>query len=162
MTLETVFNQMKSLTQDILRDARKDGEIPHGGEVYTFLEWPAKLTALPSVLLSVTGGNLPTQDGWQGPIQHEVSMLYYFPNITTAEGHAQITPMIERVKDKFAANLTLGDRVDNLMPVAPPARWYEGPGTLVYAGREHVGIIFNYLMKAKSSESIVQVSAGTT
>ena len=154
------FDKVKSLMQDILRSSRTAREIKGIGEVYSYNEWPASIKALPTALIGVVNGNLTYQSSWAGPIQHSVGIWIYFPGVTLAEAMKQAVPIIERVKDKFAANLQLAGNVDNFMPA--PGIWYEGPGEIGYGGAEFIGLKFNYLMKMKQSTTAVAIAAGSS
>ena len=153
------FDKVKSLMQDILRSSRTAREIKGIGEVYSYNEWPASIKALPTALIGVVNGNLTYQSSWAGPIQHSVGIWVYFPGVTLAESMKQAIPIIERIKDKFAANLQLDSNADNFQPPPTPARWYEGPGEIGYGSAEYVGIKFNYLMKMKQGSTAVAISA---
>lgn len=123
-------------------------EIPTLGEVYSYNEWPSALIPLPATLIGTVGGD---QDySLAGPLiaKHNVILRVYISlGISLKEATAMAWPWVERVRNKFAADIRLGENADYMLPVSPPALFYDGPGVLEYAGKQYAGIVFNYLLK---------------
>lgn len=100
--------------------------------------------------------------GGPGVWVHELQFTLYTPGLVLPEAYATLVPFIRLVRDKMAANVTLGGlewgdgRVSHWLPLAD-APFYEGPGAVGYGGAEHQGIIFH--MELKEVETGLTVTA---
>jgi hypothetical protein len=123
-------------------------EIPGAGEVFSYNEWPGALLSFPSTLIGTLGGSQDYSVG--GPLIafHNVTLWVYFTQgLSLSEAQAMAWPFVERVRNRFAANMQLNSKVDSFHPPEHPALFYDGPGILEYAGRQFAGLIFNFLLK---------------
>ena len=122
-------------------------ELPTKGAVYSYNEWPATLFAFPSVLIGTLGGS---QDySIAGPMiaNHNVRIwIFMSKGLVLAETQKMAWPLVERVRDRFAQDLTLNAKVNHFIPPPPPAIFYE-VGVTLYGSDEHGAVIFNYDLK---------------
>ena len=139
--------KIESNMEAVLAAAKAAGEIPTSGEVYGYKEWPASISAFPSVLIGSLGG---TQDyGVAAPrIAHHNIRIWVFvaSGLSLKEAQAMAWPFVARVRDQFAQDLTLDGKVNHFIPPTHPAIFYE-VGVVDFAGKSHSAIIFNYDLK---------------
>lgn len=116
------------------------------GGVRDYTDIPSKFMEFPVALI------LPRS----GEIEYSVGLSVEFTNvmiiIVTAatvlpESFSLAVPFIARIRDKIAGNLQLDNTVENIMPIARPAVWYEGPGVIEFGGMNLTGITFFYTVK---------------
>jgi len=112
--------------------------------VYDFDSWPGSIMGTCALIGTKDG----TQDyGMAEPAiaHHGLKIWLYFPSsYTLAQAMGPAVKMIKLVRNQFAGDIQLGGNAEHILPDAP---FYEGPGFLEYAGKGHVGIIFNYDVK---------------
>jgi len=58
------------------------------------------------------------------------------------------------VRNQFAQDMTLDGTCVRILPVTPPALFYDGPGLLEYAGKQYAGLIFNYSLKDRETFTV--------
>lgn len=118
--------------------------------VYDFDSWPGSLMGVCALIGTASG----TQEyGLSQPAiaHHNVKIWVYFPqSYALAQAMGPAVKMIELVRNQFANDIKLGGNAEHIMPADP---FYEGPGFLEYAGKPHVGIIFNYDVKENETGS---------
>ena len=122
-------------------------EIPTKGAVYSYNEWPSALLAFPSILIGTLGGSQDYSIAAPRIAHHNVRIwIFMSEGLVLAETQKMAWPFVERVRDQFAQDLTLGGKVNHFLPPPIPAIFYE-VGVITYGGQEYGGIIFNYDLK---------------
>jgi hypothetical protein len=114
--------------------------------VLQYDELPAKLGDFPCMLLLPMYGRFEYSDGGPQNAHHEIQLNLYVTEQIIGEGFATAIPYIELVRNKLAANMNLGGKVVTILP-SQDAPTYDGPGGVLYAGSQHLGIIFRYHVK---------------
>lgn len=141
------------------------GSQPHRVRGYTDL--PAALVELPTLIVMPLRAMHEYSAGGPAIWVHQLQATLYVHGGVLPEAFQTAIPYIKLVRDKMAANVTLGGlswsggRVDHWLP-QPEAPFYEGPGRVTYAGadggeREYLGLIFR--MEVKEIETGVTVTA---
>lgn len=125
------------------------GEVTGIKQAHIYDELPGSLLAFPALVIMPVSG---TQQLAPGIALHTVQVNLYVAGSVLPEAHGMAVPFIKLIRDKVAANVTLGGLVQYCQPVVPPEKWYEGPGKLDYGDKTHVGIIFR--LTVKESEAI--------
>lgn len=133
---------------EAVRDAAVTAkEIPTRGEVYSYNEWPAALLAFPSIIIGTLGGSQDYSIASPRIAHHNVRIwIFMSEGLSLAETQKMAWPFVERVRDQFAQDLTLGEKVNHFIPPTHPAIFYE-VGVISYGGQDYGGIIFNYDLK---------------
>lgn len=122
-------------------------ELPTKGAVYSYNEWPSTLFAFPSVLIGTLGGSQDYSEGGPQIAQHNVRIwVFMSKGLVLAETQKMAWPLIERVRDQFAKNMSLNATVNIFLPPPSPAIFYE-VGITLYGSDEHGAVIFNYDLK---------------
>lgn len=148
MPVDDWMPEIKTNVQAVHTAALAAKVIPAAGEIYGYNEWPATLFMLPATVIGTLGG---TQDySLAGPLIaiHNIILRTYFnQGISLSEAQAMAFPFIELMRNQFAQDIRLNNKCDFILPVSPPALFYDGPGVLQYAGKDHAGLVFNYVLK---------------
>ncbi len=143
---------IKTHMETVHTDALAAEEIPTIGQIYGYNEWPPSFEGLPVSLIGTAGGSQDYGLGNPAIAFHNVRIWFYFSLGTSlAEAQKMAWPFVERVRNEFATDMQLGGNVDMFHPPPAPGIFYDGPGTLPYAGRDYAGIIFDYLLKENES-----------
>jgi len=140
------------------------GAQPH--RVRGYADLPHALMELPTMIVLPLRANHTYSAGGPAVWIHQVQATLYVGGQVLPEAFETAIPYIKLVRDKMAANVTLGSltwsggHVAHWMPQAD-APLYEGPGRVAYAGadgneREYLGIIFR--MEVKEVETAVTVT----
>jgi len=114
-------------------------------------ELPSTIHVFPSMLILPMGGNQEYSKGGPNTAYHVVQMTLYVANQVLPEAYAVAVPFIELVRNALAADMQLGGNCVHCLPVTAPAPFYEGPGSITYGDKEHLGIIFHIIVKENES-----------
>lgn len=129
-------------------------EIPTKGAVYSYNEWPATFLAFPAILIGTLGGSQDYSIAGPRIAHHNVRIwIFMSEGLSLAETQKMAWPFVERVRDYFAQDLTLGGKVNHFLPPPIPAIFYE-VGVISYGGKDYGGIIFNYDLKETESFTV--------
>lgn len=115
-------------------------------QVHTMDELPATIQVFPSALITVLSGTFEYSVG--GPCLDftTVQVAIYLAGQILPEAYGGAVPLIQKMRDKLAANIKLGGLVDHILPAEGLS--YEGPGSLRYGDKEGlIGIVFRYTVK---------------
>jgi hypothetical protein len=118
--------------------------------VRSYDDLPGSLAGYPVMIIMPVSGS---QQYAPGISIHRVEMTLFISNQILAEAYSKAVPLIKRVRDKLASDVTLGGLVQHCMP--PDAgNFYEGPGAVgyLYSDTTHVGIKF--FLDVKDLETI--------
>jgi len=116
-------------------------------KVYTFENLPGSLAAFPATVIMPTGGSQEYSAGGPGLAWHDVQANVYMASQTLPEAMANGIRMLVEIRNRLAAHVTLDGSVNYVLPVAPPALWYEGPGQLAFGDKVHTGFILRLTVK---------------
>jgi hypothetical protein len=128
----------------------KLAEITEIRQVHTYLEMPAALAAFPSLILLPVEGRYEYSVGGPQIAHHEVQLTLYTAGQLLPQAFGQAVPLIELVRNKLAANMSLDGTVVTILP-SDAAPHYDGPGGVRYGDHVHVGIIFRYHVKEREA-----------
>lgn len=146
------FPKIKTIVQAAFTASEAAGVIPTKGIVYSYDEWPENLITLPAALIGMRDGDQFYGAGTQAISIHNVGIWIYFNAAFKYAGPMKWTPdIVLRIRDGLAANLQLDGTVEHCLPPDPPQRFYQGPGEMLFAGKQYVGVILN--LKVKVNES---------
>jgi len=84
---------------------------------------------------------------------HIVRAVLFLASSILPEAFAVGVPLIARVRDKIAANLTLGGLVDHCL-MATQGNWYEGPDWIKWGDKDLIGIVFRLEVKERSDVNV--------
>lgn len=135
------------------RLARVFEEVRGMEKVYTFENIPGSLAAFPSTVIMPTGGAQEYSTGGPGLAWHDVQANVYTAGQFLPEALATSVRLLVEIRNRLAANITLGGSVSFVLPIAPPDKWYEGPGRLEFGDKVHTGLILR--LKVKETEAFV-------
>ena len=143
MALQTWFRVLVAKLEEV------DGIVA----AHSFEDLPAAISASPTMILLPVEGAFEYSEG--GPIrgQHEVQATLYVTSQLAPEGYRQVVPFIELVRNKLAENITLDNSVVTILPSAS-APYYDGPGGIIYARKQYLGIIFRFTVKENADTSV--------
>ncbi len=136
MALQTWFRVLVSKMEEV------DGIVA----VHGFEDLPAAISASPTMIVLPVEGTFEYSEGGPQRGQHEIQATLYVTTQLAPEGYKQVVPFIERVRDKLAANMSLDNTVVTVLPSAS-APFYDGPGGILYAKKQYLGIIFRWTVK---------------
>ena len=126
----------------------KMAEITQIRQVHKYDEFPGSIMAFPTMIILPERG---TGDLQVGRSWHYLIMNLYVAGQVLPEGYGLAVPFIKLVRNKLAANLKLDGTVESCEPLRfDEGNFYEGPGSLPYNQKNHLGIIFR--VKVKESE----------
>lgn len=129
-------------------------EIPTKGVVYGYNEWPSVFLGFPAILIGTLGGSQDYSVAGPRIAHHNVRIwIFMSEGLALAETQKMAWPFVERVRDQFAQDLTLGGKANHFLPPPIPAIFYEA-GVITYGGKEYGGIIFNYDLKETESFTV--------
>lgn len=114
-------------------------------------ELPGTLHVFPSIIILPVGGDQEYSLGGPNVAYHVVKMTLYVASSVLPEAYAVAVPFIELVRNALAADIQLAATCTHCLPVRAPAPFYEGPGAITYGDKEHLGIIFNIVIKENES-----------
>lgn len=114
--------------------------------VRDYTDLPGSLQEFPLAIIMPTAGDLQYSAGGPCLMFTDVVITIYTAGQILPEAMSQAVPFISLVRDKLAANIQLNNTVHNIGPVSD-GRWFEGPGQIEYANKNHVGIMFRYTVK---------------
>ena len=140
MALQTWFPVLVSKMEEV------DGIL----KAHSFEDLPAAISASPTMIVLPIEGQFEYSEGGPFSGQHEVQGTLYVTSQLAAEAYKQVVPFIERVRDKLAANISLDNTVATILPSAS-APFYDGPGGILYAKKQYLGIIFRWTVKENES-----------
>ena len=112
---------------------------------------PGTLHVFPSMIILPIGGDQEYSVGGPNVAYHVVNMTLYVVNTVAPEAYSVAVPFIELVRNALAADIQLGANCEHCMPVTAPAPFYEGPGSIEYGDKQHLGIIFHIIVKENES-----------
>ena len=112
---------------------------------------PGTLHVFPSMIILPIGGDQEYSIGGPNVAYHVVNMTLYVVNTVAPEAYSVAIPFIEKVRNALVADLQLGGNCEICLPVTAPAPFYEGPGSIEYGDKQHLGIIFHILIKENES-----------
>lgn len=115
-------------------------------QVHTYLDLPAAIGAWPTAIILPREGHFEYGSGGPQKAVHQLRIAVYCAGQILPQGYAVAVPLIELIRDKLAANFTLGGLVAHIQP-ADGAPTYDGPGAMRYANKQHLGFIMNYRVK---------------
>lgn len=136
------------------------GSQPH--RVRGYLDLPGAIDEAPTGIVMPVRATHHYSAGGPAIWVHELQFNIYTPGLVLPEAYKLLVPFIGLVRDKMAANVTLGGlswsggRVAHWLPLTDAA-FYEGPAAIGYNGGEYQGIIFH--MEVKEVETAVTVTA---
>lgn len=120
-------------------------------QVHLYDELPGSIMVFPTMLIMPTGGDQEYSKGGPAIAHHVVQLTLYVANQILPEGYAVAVPFIELVRNALAADIQLGANCEHCLPVSAPAPFYEGPGSIEYGNKTHLGIIFRVTVKENES-----------
>lgn len=112
---------------------------------------PGTLIVFPSMIILPIGGDQEYSVGGPNVAYHVVNLTLYVVNTVAPEAYSVAVPFIELVRNALAADIQLGANCEHCMPVTAPAPFYEGPGSIEYGDKQHLGIIFHIIVKENES-----------
>ena len=112
---------------------------------------PGTIVVFPSMIILPIGGDQEYSVGGPDVAYHVVNMTLYVVNTVAPEAYSVAVPFIELVRNALAADLQLGGNCEICLPVTAPAPFYEGPGSIEYGDKQHLGIIFHIIIKENES-----------
>ena len=112
---------------------------------------PGTLHVFPSMIILPIGGDQEYSLGGPNVAYHVVNMTLYVASQVLPESYSVAVPFIEKVRNALAADIQLGANCTHCLPVTAPAPFYEGPGSIEYGDKQHVGIIFHIIIKENES-----------
>ena len=112
---------------------------------------PGTLHVFPSMIILPIGGDQEYSVGGPNVAYHVVNMTLYVVNTVAPEAYSVAIPFIELVRNALAADIQLGANCQHCLPVTAPAPFYEGPGSIEYGDKQHLGIIFHIIVKENES-----------
>lgn len=124
----------------------KIAEISGIVQVHDYTDLPGSLQAFPTAIILTESGEILYSGPGPKIEYHDIQITIYTAGQILPEGLSQAVPFITRVRDKLAGNVQLNGKV-NYIDTRPEEKWYEGPGQVDYAGKNHTGIIFRYRVK---------------
>ena len=116
---------------------------------------PGTIWPTPSMIILPIGGDQEYSLGGPNVAYHVVNMTLYVANQVSPEAYAVAVPFIEKVRNALAADIQLGGNCAHCLPVTAPSPFYEGPGSITYGNKEHLGIIFHIIVKENESGTYV-------
>lgn len=142
-----------------------NGTQPH--RVRGYEDMPATIIEYPTMIVQLVRARHEYSAGGPAIWVHELTAALYVTGQILPEAYARTVPYIKLVRDKMAANVTLGGlswsggRVAHWLPLAD-APFYEGPGRMSYGmtdstEKEQFGVLFR--MEVKEVETAVTVTA---
>lgn len=131
--------------------ASRLGTVDGVEQVHTHLDLPGSLLVFPCVVLLPLEGDCLYSAGGVNISFHQVQATLYVSAQILPEAYALAVPMIARVRDALAGGMTLGGLVAHVLPSAA-GRFYQGPGSLRYADKDHLGIVFR--LEVKEHETV--------
>ena len=114
-------------------------------------EVPGTISVFPSMIILPMGGDQEYSKGGPNVAYHVVQMTLYVANQVLPEAYAVAVPFIKKVRNALAADMQLGGNCEHCLPVTAPAPFYEGPGSIEYGDKQHLGIIFRVIVKENES-----------
>ena len=120
-------------------------------QAHQYDDLPAKITVVPSMIILPAGGDQEYSLGGPNVAYHVVNMTLYVAIQVLPEAYAVAVPFIELVRNALAADMQLGANCEHCLPVTAPAPFYEGPGSIEYGDKQHLGIIFHIIVKENES-----------
>lgn len=112
---------------------------------------PGTLSVFPcAVIMPQRGGEDELSTGAGGSFAStELQVTLYLSESILPEAYNAVIPYIGRMKRRIAGKITLGGLVHHVLPwpTGVGQRWWEGPGSITYAGVSHIGIAFRLLVK---------------
>lgn len=129
------------------RLARVFAEVRGMQKVYTFENLPGSLAAFPATVIMPTGGSQEYSAGGPGLAWHDVQANVYTAAQFLPEAAATSVRLLAEIRNRLAGHITLDGMVNYVLPVAPPALWYEGPGQLGFGDKVHMGFILRLTVK---------------
>ena len=115
---------------------------------------PAAIGASPTLIILPLEGEFDYGAGGPNTGHYEIQMTLYVTTQKLPEAYAQLVPFIELVRDKLAGNMSLDNTVEHCLPSAN-APFFDGPGGILYAGVQYLGIIFRIEVKERESSFTV-------
>lgn len=123
-------------------------------QVHTYDDLPATLVVFPCIVVMPYAGSQTYSAGGLNIAIHKVRITLYLTSQILPEAAGKCVPFIARIRAALAGNVTLDGLVAHLLPGEP---FYEGPGSVPYADKSHIGINFN--VEVKEREPNITVSA---
>lgn len=120
-------------------------EIPGLLQVHDYTDLPGSIQVTPSAIILPTGGRVGYGEGvgWE---YTDVQLTIYTAMQILPEGLSEAVPFIAAVRNKMAANYKLNKKVDSCGP-PEEGNFFDGPGQVEFAGKNHIGIIFRFTVK---------------
>jgi hypothetical protein len=120
-------------------------------QAHKYDELPGTLSVFPSAIILPIYGDAEYSVG--GPIKsyHYVQITVFVANQILPQANSIAVPFIEKVRNKLAGDITLNNTVDHCLPVGLGEHFYEGPGSVTYGDKVHMGIIFRVVVKEDES-----------
>ena len=110
--------EIKTNMQAVHTAALAANEIPVLGEVYGYNEWPASLIALPASLVGTIGGSQDYSVAGPAIAHHNVRIWFFVSlGLSLREAQAMAWPLVERIRNQFAQDLTLGGKANHTFGV---------------------------------------------
>jgi len=103
---------------------------------------PGSLMVFPCAVILPRQGSQVYSAGGPNIAIHRLRITLYVANQVLAESYAVAIPYLATIRNKLAANMTLGGLVDHVLPDTSQGQFYDGPGGIKYGDAEHLGIIF--------------------
>ena len=114
-------------------------------QAHQYDQLPATISVVPSMIILPVGGDQEYSLGGPNVAYHVVNMTLYVAIQVLPEAYAVAVPFIELVRNALAADIQLGATCEHCLPVTAPAPFYEGPGSIEYGNKQHLGIIFHII-----------------
>lgn len=126
--------------------------VPDVEQVHTYEDLPGTLSVFPCVVVMPLSGSQSVSAGGLNIAIHQLRLTLFVSAQIIPEAAGRAVPFIARMRTALAASVTLGGLVAHLLPVGPPAPFYEGPGAIAYADKTLMGI--NFTVEVKELEAI--------
>jgi hypothetical protein len=119
--------------------------------VRSYDDLPGSLAGFPVMIIMPVSGS---QAYAPGIGIHRVELTVFITSQVLPEAYGRAVPLIKKVRDKLASDITLGGLVQYVAPPEPPGNFYEGPGATgyLYSDTQYVGIKF--FVNVKDLETI--------
>jgi hypothetical protein len=150
------FPKIKAIVRAAFDAAFAAEVISTKGGVFSYDEWPDSFFQLPAAVIGTRDGDQTYGLGSPAIATDIVGIwLYLNGDMNHALAMKQGTDLRVRIRDGLAGSITLDGTVVHCLPPDPPARFYQGPGEMIYAGKQYVGILFSLHVKLNESGTLV-------
>lgn len=115
-------------------------------QVHSYEDLPGAIGATPTMIIMPLEGVFDYSAGGPNTGHHEIQATLYVSSQMLPSAYGLAVPFIELVLHKIAGNMTLDNNVEHCLP-SKDAPFYDGPGGILYAKNQYLGIIFRLEVK---------------